>query len=92
MPDPPRSGLVLATHEAAANSIEHAASSAPIEIRARRAVASVVVEVRDHGRWQTTRVEKEERGCGLKLIGSLVSALTVETDEDGTTLRLLQNL
>lgn len=91
MAEPARSEIVLATHEAAANAIEHAASSAPIEIRARRAVASVVVEVRDHGRWQPPRVGTEARGRGLKLIESLVSAVTIETDEDGTTLRLLQH-
>ena len=90
--DPPRSELVLATHEAAANAIEHAASIVADRDPGRRAAATVVVEIRDHGRWQERRDENEERGRGLKLIESLVSAVKIETDEDGTTLRLLQKI
>jgi two-component sensor histidine kinase len=87
-----RGELVLAAHEAAANAIEHAASRAPIEIRAKRAAPTVLVEVRNHGRWQAARVEDEERGRGLKLIGNLVSAVKIEADEQGTTPRLLQEI
>ena len=37
-------------------------------------------------------VENVERGRGLKLIENLVSAVKIETDEQGTTLRLLQKI
>ena len=57
--DPPRSELVLATHEAAANAIEHAASSSPIEIRARRAADHLVVEIR--GSWTLATTATRER-------------------------------
>jgi anti-sigma regulatory factor (Ser/Thr protein kinase) len=83
---------VLATHEAAANAIEHAASLSPIEIRARRAAASIVVEVKDHGRWQPARNGNEDRGRGLGLIEQLVSAVKLETSDDGTTVRLLREI
>ena len=92
MADPPRSDLVLATHEAAANAIEHAASLTTIEIRAELATATVAIEITDHGRWQDTGSENEERGRGLQLIESLVSAVKIETGEEGTTLRLLQKI
>jgi len=34
----------------------------------------------------------EERGRGLELIEGLVSAVKIETEESGTTLRLLQQI
>ncbi len=90
--DPRRSDIVLAAHEAAANAIEHAASLSPIEIHARRSLTSVVVEVRDHGRWRRIRSDEEGRGRGPTLIEGLVSAAKVESDDRGTTLRLLQRI
>jgi serine/threonine-protein kinase RsbW len=89
---PPLSDVVLATHEAAANAIEHAASFTPIEIRARLAATTVAVEIRDYGRWKDAESDNEERGRGLQLIENLVVAVKVETDEDGTTLRLLEKI
>ena len=91
MPDPSLSDVLLATHEAAANAIEHAASFTPIEIRARIAAATVAVEIRDYGRWKDAECGNEERGRGLKLIDNL-AAVKLETDEDGTTLRLLRRI
>ncbi len=90
--DPPRSELVLATHEAVANAIEHARTSAPIEIRALITAATVAVEIKDHGSWRQRQSENEERGRGLQLIEGLVSAVKIETEESGTTLRLLQQI
>ncbi len=90
--DPPRSELVLATHEAVANAIEHAGTSAPIEVRARITAATVAVEIKDHGSWKEGQRENEERGRGLALIENLVSAVKIETEESGTTLRLLQQI
>ena len=98
MPDPSRSDVVLATHEAAANAIEHAASRTPIEIRARLATATVAAEITDHGRWKdasrpdAAASEFEQRGRGLQLIEGLVTAVRIETDGDGTTLRLLKQI
>ena len=90
--EPPRSALVLATHEAVANAIEHARTSAPIEVRARISAATVAVEVKDHGSWRERPSVNEERGRGLELIEGLVSAVKIETEESGTTLRLLQQI
>ena len=55
-------------------------------------LTTVVVEIRDRGRWKKRESESEERGRGLQLIENLVSALKIETDEDGTTIRLLQKI
>ena len=83
---------MLATHEAAANAIERAAAPSPIQIRARVAASTIAVEIKDDGRWRTEDAKSEEGGLGLRLIENLVSAMTIETSENGTTLRLLQRL
>jgi anti-sigma regulatory factor (Ser/Thr protein kinase) len=47
VPDADSVSVVLATHEAAANAIEHADSVAPVAIEARFADGTVSVEIRD---------------------------------------------
>ena len=88
--DPPRGDVVLATHEVAANAIEHAGSASPIEVRARLVEGTITVEISDRGRW-APRVTDIERGRGLPLIAALVSKLEVRTDQRGTVVRLVQH-
>jgi serine/threonine-protein kinase RsbW len=91
VPDPRRADVVLATHEAAANAIEHAGSAGPVDVRARLAHGALTVEVSDQGRWKAGGPADEERGRGLMLIAGLVSNVEIDTDAGGTTLRLLQH-
>ena len=88
--DPPRGDVVLATHEATANAIEHSGSTEPVDVRARIAGRRLTVEISDTGRWKAANSEDNERGRGLKLIAGLVSEVDLHTDKGGTTVRLLQ--
>ena len=84
-----RASIVLATHEAAANAIEHADSHEPVQVRAQLAKGLVTVEVMDRGRWEPQAASGHDRGRGLQLIEDLVFELQIEKDPRGTTLRLL---
>ena len=92
VPDARRAGAVLATHEAAANAIEHADSDGPIEVRAQLCDGTLTIEVSDSGRWKapTHLPADDERGMGLSVIEGLVSELEIRTDSHGTTLRMSQ--
>jgi anti-sigma regulatory factor (Ser/Thr protein kinase) len=88
--DPPRADVVLATHEAVANAIEHAGSTEPVKVDASFLNGDVTVEVRDSGRWKKQPVS-EERGRGLRLIRSLVAEVEILKEKRGTTLRLVEH-
>jgi serine phosphatase RsbU (regulator of sigma subunit)/anti-sigma regulatory factor (Ser/Thr protein kinase) len=81
--------VVLATWEACANAIEHAveATDNSVSIRAVLEDSLVRVVVEDTGRWAPPS-EREDRGLGLRLIGSLMSSVHVAQDENGTTITL----
>ena len=87
--DPPRDDVVLATHEAAANAIEHAGSASPIDVRARLVGRTLTIEITDSGRWKDANPADEERGRGLILIAGLVSEMKLQAGTSGTTLRLV---
>jgi serine/threonine-protein kinase RsbW len=90
--DPPRADLVLATHEAAANAIEHGNPEQPFEVRGEINDRVLTLEISDTGQWEGSRRSNDERGRGLVLIKALVSKLEIRTSRYGTTLRLLQQL
>jgi anti-sigma regulatory factor (Ser/Thr protein kinase) len=87
-----RASVVLATHEAVANAIEHAESVEPVQVEARFADGTVTIEIRDRGRWKTQAHADDERGRGLLLIKQLVTAVEIQTQPAGTTLRLLYRI
>ena len=87
--DPPGGDVVLATHEAAANAIEHAGSASPVDVRARLVGRTLTIEIMDSGRWKVANPTDEERGRGLILIAGLVSEMELQADTSGTTLRLV---
>lgn len=89
--DPPRGDVVLATHEGAANAIEHAGSASSIDIRAQLVGETITVEISDSGRWASSSVGNE-RGRGLPLIAALMSKLVVRTDQRGTMVRLVHHV
>jgi serine phosphatase RsbU (regulator of sigma subunit)/anti-sigma regulatory factor (Ser/Thr protein kinase) len=81
--------IVLATWEACVNAIEHAvdATDDVVTLRAEVDDARIRVVVRDSGRWAPP-TEQENRGLGLRLIGSLMSSLDVAESETGTTITI----
>ncbi|MCU1430402.1 MAG: multi-sensor signal transduction histidine kinase [Actinomycetia bacterium] len=90
--------IVLAVNEAAANAVEHAygPGDARIEVTATasgvRSGAGVVdVRVRDFGRWRPDR-PGVGGGRGLILIRDLMDDVSIETTNDGTTVRMTRAL
>jgi len=86
--DPARADVVLATHEATANAVEHSSSETPVVIVGRIERGMIAIEVSDEGSWRPPELN-EERGRGLLMIASLVSKVSVQNDSSGTTVRLL---
>lgn len=88
----PRAAVVLATHEAVANAIQHADSAGPVVVRGDYGPDGVVIEVTDHGHWKLPDdPPSEERGRGLNLIRALVSDTQIQTGAGGTTVRIHQH-
>ena len=84
-----RVDVVLATHEAAANALEHSDLAQPVAVYAQLADSLVTVEISNQGGWKVPSFTDNDRGRGLLLIDKLVSELEIQTDDRGTTLRLL---
>jgi anti-sigma regulatory factor (Ser/Thr protein kinase) len=91
--DSQRASVVLASHEAVANAIEHSASPTPVLIKAEANDEAIVVEIIDKGNWRPARVEPDdERGRGLAMIKALVSHVHISSLGGGTTIRLIQHI
>ena len=91
MGEPPRAAVVLATHEAVANAIQHAGAPSEVVVRGASDADGVVIEVSDDGHWKAPAdPPTEERGRGLILIRSLVSDAQIKTGESGTIVRIHQ--
>jgi len=84
--------ITLSTSEAAANAIEHAygAREATFTIRCEREGQMVAVTVRDVGCWRTTR--PPGGGRGLEIMRSLLDDLEVDSDEQGTVVKMTKRL
>lgn len=88
---PDQDAIVLATHEAAANGIEHAA--ARVVVRGVRDEEKLLVVVSNSGRWRGPPPRDELRsGSGLTIIRGLMSRLDINVAEGGTTLRMRMDL
>jgi serine phosphatase RsbU (regulator of sigma subunit)/anti-sigma regulatory factor (Ser/Thr protein kinase) len=84
--------IVLATCEAAANAVEHAygPAEARFRVRARLEAGEVTVEVRDRGAWRDQRDPR--RGRGLAVMRELMDDVSVNSDDEGTNVRLRRRL
>lgn len=83
-----RSAVVLATHEAVANAVEHGKAGHSVTIRGRVDDGNVIVEVSDEGDWREAVFNDEERGRGLMLIAGLMDDFELVSDQPGTTVRM----
>jgi len=92
VPDADVFDLTVAVSEAAANAIEHPVDPVEATITVEAAVTddSVVVTVRDTGRWRPS-TSGGFRGRGLALIGALTE-LSVVRSEAGTAVTLRRRL
>jgi serine phosphatase RsbU (regulator of sigma subunit)/anti-sigma regulatory factor (Ser/Thr protein kinase) len=84
--------IVLATCEAAANAVEHAygPADAKFRVRSRSEAGEVTVEVRDRGAWRDQRDPR--RGRGLAVMRELMDDVSVNSDDEGTNVRLRRRL
>ncbi|HZD13972.1 MAG TPA: ATP-binding protein [Pseudonocardiaceae bacterium] len=81
--------LVLATHEALANTVDHAYPHHPgrVWVTAQCTESYVLVIVGDHGRWRPPPVVTG-RGRGLLLIRHLAHHVELDHGPQGTTVRM----
>ena len=88
--DAPRDEIVLATHEAVANAVEHGAADGHVTIRGRLDDGVVTVAVENRGAWREH--EERGRGRGLVLIAALMTKLEIVTDRGRTVVRMHKDL
>jgi len=81
-----RDAVVLATHEAAANGIEHA--SARVVVRGVRDEENLLVVVSNSGRWRGRPWDEPRGGSGLTVIRGLMSELDINVGQGRTTVRM----
>jgi anti-sigma regulatory factor (Ser/Thr protein kinase) len=86
--DEVRSSVVLATHEAAANAIEHAEPCRSVEVHAAIERDSLTVAVMDTGIWKHASFDNDERGRGLMMISVLMPHVEITSEPHGTTVRM----
>ena len=81
--------LVLATHEALANAVDHAYPNqpGPVWVTAQCTEGQVLVMVCDHGRWRPPPVATG-RGRGLLLMHHLAHHVELDHGPSGTTVRM----
>jgi signal transduction histidine kinase/serine phosphatase RsbU (regulator of sigma subunit) len=84
--------IVLATHEACMNAVEHAygPADAEITVTARMHAGSVEIEVTDEGNWRESR--SEHRGRGQAIMSSLMDEVETDTGPAGSVVRLRRRL
>jgi anti-sigma regulatory factor (Ser/Thr protein kinase) len=83
--------LVLAGYEAMVNASEHAYTDDPRPIDLLAACTldgSVMVTVRDHGRWRPPPPDPGFRGRGLLLIRKLAHDADIQNGPDGTAVHM----
>jgi anti-sigma regulatory factor (Ser/Thr protein kinase) len=78
--------VLLAVTEACANAVVHGydgKEDGPLIVCARQAGDELVVDVRDHGRGMTPRIDSPGLGLGLPVIMSLSDAVEIRPPSDG---------
>jgi anti-sigma regulatory factor (Ser/Thr protein kinase) len=86
--------IQLAATEAFANAVEHPEerSSHLVEIEGAVTNRTVVLSIRDYGRWQNDPSAKQDGGLGLAIMDTLMDSVVIEPFEDGTTVTMQRQL
>jgi anti-sigma regulatory factor (Ser/Thr protein kinase) len=92
VPDEIHDDVILATHEAAANAIEHAQLGTEITVRGVHDDDKLLVIVTNSGVWKRPRSSDEMRGRGLALMQALMSEVEVQVRNRRTVLRMRKDL
>ena len=82
----------LATHEAAANAIEHARMGTEVTVRGVRDESKALIVVANSGAWRAHRSLDEMRGRGLSLMKQLMSDLEIQVKSQRTVVRMRKDL
>ena len=90
--DDVRDEIVLATHEAAANAIEHARTGSELTVRAVRDENKVIIVVTNSGEWKPSRSLEEMRGRGLILMKQVMTDLEIQVRSQNTVVRMRRDL
>jgi anti-sigma regulatory factor (Ser/Thr protein kinase) len=88
VPDEIRDDVILATHEAAANAIEHAELGTEIRVSGVLDDDKLLVIVTNSGVWKRPRSDDEMRGRGLTIMKALMSDLEIQVRDRRTVLRM----
>ena len=91
IPEEARAAVVLATHEAAVNAIEHGRCE-EIHVEARIEEDLIHLEVRADGAWKPPEPGNDERGRGMILMHRLMDSVTVDKGDHGTAVRMHRRL
>lgn len=84
-PESVRGAVILATHEAAANAMEHGQPESPVTVTASQGEdGGFTVEVMNHGGWREP--ELGHNGRGLAMMNELMSEVAIQTS---TNVRML---
>ncbi|MPZ65508.1 MAG: hypothetical protein GEU83_08305 [Pseudonocardiaceae bacterium] len=88
--------LGLVVYEAVANAVEHAYADhtdgpGPVRLEAHRTDGHVLIIVADEGTWRAP-TDDRFRGRGLQLMRHLAQEVTVDSNHDGTVVRLRADL
>ena len=86
--------IQLAVTEAFANAVEHPEerTSHLVEIEGTVTNHTVVLSIRDYGRWRKKSSAKDEGGLGLAIMDELMDSVAVEPFEDGTIVIMQRQL
>jgi anti-sigma regulatory factor (Ser/Thr protein kinase) len=86
--------IQLAVTEAFANAVEHPQepSTHLVEIEGTVTSRTVVLSVRDYGRWQDESSAEEGGGLGLAIMDELMDSSVVEPFRDGTIVTMQRQL
>jgi serine/threonine-protein kinase RsbW len=90
--DEVRNDVILATHEAAANAIEHAQFSTEVTVSLVHDEGKLLVIVTNRGVWKRPRSTDYTRGRGLALMQALMSNVEIQVRNRGTVLRMRKDL
>jgi anti-sigma regulatory factor (Ser/Thr protein kinase) len=83
--------IVLVVNEACTNCIEHAyrdIDAGSICVDANHDGAQIVVDIADHGVWQTPSSQPNTRGRGLPIMRAVSARVDVRSSPRGTTVRM----
>jgi serine/threonine-protein kinase RsbW len=84
--------ILLATHEAVANAIEHAERASEVAVTGARKDDKVVVIVINRGEWTKRGAPDDERGRGLAMIGALMSNFEIDSRHGRTVVRMSKDV